>query len=163
VNVPAATPTGLPVVNQALEPSWVRHGSATVQRDYQSALTFEQTLVEQLSQTMSSASTEGESSGEGEAGEGGASGALSSQLPQALSAGIMSAGGLGLAAQLTRGLEGIGAMKAGSAAGAIPSGGGSSAASSSAAAATTAPAAPAAAVSPLSGGTGAESAGVLGT
>jgi hypothetical protein len=160
VNVPGVTPTGLPVLNQALEPSWVRHGSAAIQSDYQNALSFEQTLVEQLTQTMSSAGTEGESSGEGEAGEGGASGALSAELPQALSAGIMSAGGLGLAAQLTRGLEGVQAMKAGS--GAVAPSGGTSATAASAAAVTGAPAVPLAAVSPQNGGTGAETAGVLG-
>lgn len=107
--------TGLPVVNQALEPAWVRDGSASTQKAYASALSFEQTLVEQLSQTLTATSgLEGESSsGESEASseEGAsASGAgdsqLSSLLPQALSSGVMHAGGLGLAAQMTRDLEG---------------------------------------------------------
>jgi hypothetical protein len=103
----AGVSTGLPAVNQALEPEWVRHGSAATQKAYESALSFEQTLVEQLSQTLvSSSGLSGESSGEGEAGseEGGSAGnaQLSSALPQALSAGIMKAGGLGLAAQMTR-------------------------------------------------------------
>jgi hypothetical protein len=108
--------TGLPAVNQALEPAWVRDGSASTQKAYASALSFEQTLVEQLSQTMTATSgLESESSsGEGEAsseeGASSASGAgdsqLSSLLPQALSSGVMHAGGLGLAAQMTRDLEG---------------------------------------------------------
>jgi Rod binding domain-containing protein len=110
----AGAPTGLPVVNQALEPKWVRDGSAATQKAYESALSFEQTLVEQLSQSLAKTSgLGGESSQEGESGAepGGASGAnaseLSSLLPQALSSSVMSAGGLGLAAQMTRELEGV--------------------------------------------------------
>jgi Rod binding domain-containing protein len=113
----APEPAGLPVVNQALEPSWVRDGSASTKKAYALAQDFEGMLVQELSQSM--ASTSGldggeESSMTGESGEGGeapvaGAGAmpseLSSMLPQALSAGMMSAGGLGLAAQLTRGLQ----------------------------------------------------------
>lgn len=115
MSLPAATgSTGLPPVNQALEPAWVRHGSAATQKAYESALAFEQTLVEQLSQSLTSTSgLGGESSQEGESGseEGGSSesGAgdsqISSMLPQALTASVMHGGGLGLAAQLTRQLE----------------------------------------------------------
>ena len=43
---------GLPVVNQTLEPAWVRDGSAATQKAYQTALAFEQMLVEQLSQSL---------------------------------------------------------------------------------------------------------------
>jgi len=109
-------PAGLPVANQALEPAWVRHGPASTQKAYQTALAFEQTLVEQLAKSLTATSgLGGESSQEGEAGseEGGSSardaagGELSSMLPQALSAGVMHAGGLGLAAQLTRELQGV--------------------------------------------------------
>jgi Rod binding domain-containing protein len=113
----ASATTGLPVVNQALEPAWVRDGSASTQKAYESALSFEQTLVEQLSQTLTATSgLESESSSSGgaesssEEGASSASGAgdsqLSSMLPQALSSGVMHAGGLGLAAQMTRDLEG---------------------------------------------------------
>jgi hypothetical protein len=113
VNIPASpATTGAPVVNQALEPKWVRDGSPDTQKAYQAALSFEQTLVEQLAHSLTTTSgLGGESSTEGEAGgeEGGSSmagsGELSSTLPQALASGVMSAGGLGLAAQLTRGLE----------------------------------------------------------
>ena len=103
---------GLPVVNQAFEPEWVRHGSAATQKAYESALSFEETLVEQLSQTLASSSGLGsESSQEGEAGssEGGSSSGasqLSTMLPQALTASVMNAGGLGLAAQMTHDLQG---------------------------------------------------------
>jgi Rod binding domain-containing protein len=113
VTAAATGSSGLPVVNQALEPEWVRHGSATTQKAYESALSFEQTLVEQLSQSLANTSGLGEdSSQEGEAGEGGSSGGgdsqLSSMLPQALTASVMNAGGLGLAAELTRSLQSSG-------------------------------------------------------
>ncbi|HTU80455.1 MAG TPA: hypothetical protein VMF09_17030 [Solirubrobacteraceae bacterium] len=109
----AATATSLPAVNQALEPASVRHGSAATQKAYASALAFEQTLVEELSQSLAATSGLGGESSEEEGGseEGGAqagAGELSSMLPQALSSGVMHAGGLGLAAQMTRELEGLG-------------------------------------------------------
>ena len=114
--------SGLPTVNQTLEPAWVRKGSAATQKAYETALAFEQMLVEELSQSLTATSglggeggAEGESS-EDTSGSGGASGPLSSMLPQALTSGVMSAGGLGLAAQMTRQLAGAaanGAEKAG--------------------------------------------------
>jgi hypothetical protein len=112
---------GLPAVNQTLEPAWVRHGSASTQKAYETALAFEQMLVEELSQSLTASSgLGGESGEEGESAEGssgggggGASGPLSSMLPQALTSGVMSAGGLGLAAQMTRQLAGAGAQGAG--------------------------------------------------
>lgn len=111
--------SGLPTVNQTLEPAWVRKGSAATQKAYETALAFEQMLVEELSQSLTASSglggesgAEGESS-EGSSGSGGASGPLSSMLPQALTSGVMSAGGLGLAAQMTRQLAGTGAQGAG--------------------------------------------------
>jgi Rod binding domain-containing protein len=102
--------TGLPVVDQALEPTSVRHGSAAVQKAYQSALAFEQVLVEQLSKSLSTTSALGgeESSQEGESGSAGAGSSasgLSSMLPQALASGVMHAGGLGLAAQMAQQMQ----------------------------------------------------------
>jgi Rod binding domain-containing protein len=108
--------TDPPAVNQALEPAWVRDGSASTKKAYSLAQDFEGMLVQELSQSMASTSGLGgeETSATGESGEDGeppVAGAspmaseLSSLLPQALSGGVMSAGGLGLAAQLTRGLE----------------------------------------------------------
>jgi len=99
--------SGVPAVDTAAEPEWIRKGSAATQSDYRAALSFEQTLVEQLAKSMAATTgTEGEESSEGEEGQGGSSqpAPLSSMLPQALSSGIMSSGGLGMAAQLTRGL-----------------------------------------------------------
>ncbi len=115
MSLPAATGSGgLPAVNQALEPAWVRRGSSATQKAYASALAFEETLVEQLSQSLAATSgLDGESSQEGGSAseEGGSQGSdasdtqISSMLPQALTAGVMNAGGLGLAAQMTHELE----------------------------------------------------------
>jgi Rod binding domain-containing protein len=108
----AGTATGLPVVNQALEPAWVRHGSASTQKAYESALAFEQSLVEQLAKSLadtSGLSGEGSQEGGESGGEGSSTGSLqlSSMLPQALTSGVMDGGGLGMAAQMTRQLEGV--------------------------------------------------------
>ena len=108
--------SGVPSVNQTLEPAWVRRGSAATQKAYETALAFEQMLVEELSQSLTASSgLGGESGAEGESPEGslsggGASSPLSSMLPQALTSGVMSAGGLGLAAQMTRQLAGAAAQ-----------------------------------------------------
>ncbi len=106
--------SGLPVVNQALEPAWVRKGSPSTQKAYQTALAFEEMLVEQLSKSLTATSgVEGESGQEGEssaqggsAGMGASSSPFSSMLPQALTSSVMNAGGLGLAVQMTHQLEG---------------------------------------------------------
>ena len=152
-------PAGLPAVNQASEPEWVRRGSASTQKAYETALSFEATLIEQLSQSLTSTSgLDGGSSAEGEpssedggssASGGAATGELSSLLPQALTGGVMKAGGLGLAAQLTRELQG-----AQSAAQAHATGGTSPVASATAGAETAA-GAPDAAAARTSGGTAA--------
>jgi len=124
---------GLPAASQALEPKWVRDGSASTQQAYETALAFEQTLVEQLSQSLAKSSGlggEGGQEGAPGSGEGGGEGdsELSMLLPQALTSGVMDAGGLGLAAQLTQQLAaeqgdatnsaGAGSPSAGSGAGA---------------------------------------------
>jgi Rod binding domain-containing protein len=116
-------------VNQALEPAWVRHGSPTTQRDYATALAFERTLVEQLSKSMTAAGQSGEE-GSPEGESGGAMGAglsqFSSMLPPALSSSVMSSGGLGLAAQLTRAMQGPGSAAPHSAGSVSPETGGTS-------------------------------------
>lgn len=130
--VPASAP---PAIDQAREPAWVRQGSPATQKAYQSALAFEATLVEQLAKTLTASaglggeSSEGASSDGGEASSGGAGGGsaanpeLSAMLPQALAAGIMNAGGLGMAAQMTRELEGVQAGASAHASGGTGSGG----------------------------------------
>jgi Rod binding domain-containing protein len=104
--------TGLPPVNQTFEPMWVRRGSPATQKAYQTALAFEEMLLEQLSKSLTATSGLGEAAGQengSASGEEGSSptgvGDLSSLLPQALTSGVQSAGGLGLAAQLTRQLQ----------------------------------------------------------
>jgi Rod binding domain-containing protein len=109
----AAQPvSGVPVVNQALEPAWVRHGSASVQKEYAIAQQFEGMLVSQLARTMTETTALG---GEGQGEEGGQAGTsvLSSMLPQALAEGVSNDGGLGLAAELTRQLQGVGGEPSG--------------------------------------------------
>jgi Rod binding domain-containing protein len=108
---PITISTGLPIVNQALEPKSVRDGSPATQKAYQSALGFEDALVEQLSKSLTESSGLTRESSEQGSEEGGVAGGtgdseLASLLPQGLTSSVMSAGGLGLAAQMTRQLEG---------------------------------------------------------
>lgn len=110
---PAAGASGLPLVNQALEPASVRNGSPATQKAYASALDFEDMLVQQLSQSLTESARSAGGSEGGEGGEGGesteggeaANGELSSLLPQSLTEGVMSQGGLGLAQQLLPALD----------------------------------------------------------
>jgi len=135
-----------PVVDQALEPASVRHGSAATQKAYQSALAFEQVLVEQLAKSLSvgiGGEEEGESGG---AGSDAAASQLSSTIPQSLAASVMSAGGLGMAAQMTQQMQ---ALAPSSAPSVSPASGGTP----SSALPTNAPLT--AVTSPSSGGTGA--------
>jgi Rod binding domain-containing protein len=107
---------GVPVVNQALEPAWVRHGSPALQKEYAVGQQFEQMLVTQLARSLTDTtglSGEGSESEGGEQGGQAGSSVLSSMLPQALASGVANDGGLGLAAELTRQLQGVGAAHAG--------------------------------------------------
>jgi Rod binding domain-containing protein len=105
--------TSLPAIDQAREPASVRDGSPATQKAYQTALSFEEMLVQQLSQSLvqtSGLSGEGEGEGEGSSEEGSSggeagSGVLSSMLPQTLTEGMMRQGGLGLATQLMGDLD----------------------------------------------------------
>jgi Rod binding domain-containing protein len=116
--------TAAPVVNQAREPASVRNGSAAVQKAYQSALAFEQVLVEQLAKSLTATAGLG---GEEEGGEGSNPEAseISSTLPQTLSASVMSAGGLGMAAQMTQQMQAHSGEANGGAVVVSPSSGGS--------------------------------------
>lgn len=106
----ASTPaaTGLPPINEALEPAAVRNGTPATKQAYTTALQFEDVLVRQLSESLvQSSGLGGEGASEAGSEAGGsagtpdaASGALASLLPQALADGVMSQGGLGLANQL---------------------------------------------------------------
>jgi hypothetical protein len=127
---PAAS-TGLSITDEAHAPAAVRNGSTAVKQAYASAQSFEEMLLQQLSQSMLQSSGlggEGGSEGEASSGEGssgGEGGMLTSLLPQALTEGVMREGGLGLATQLMSSLDPAAGAAAGatSAAGATTSGG----------------------------------------
>ncbi|HEY2767763.1 MAG TPA: hypothetical protein VGI76_05865 [Solirubrobacteraceae bacterium] len=99
----STAPTTTAVADAHLPPA-VRDGAPGAKQAYETAQSFEEMLLGQLSQSlMQSSGLAGE--GEGESGEAGASsdgagGMLTSLLPQTLTEGVMRAGGLGLAAQL---------------------------------------------------------------
>lgn len=107
---------------QASEPAWVRNGSAEVQREYALGLEFERLLVQQLATSLTE--TTEPAGDEGESGSRGATSTLSSMLPGALADGVVNGGGLGLAAELARGMQaGVGASPTGAARATAPSGG----------------------------------------
>jgi Rod binding domain-containing protein len=125
---------GLPPINEALLPASVRNGSPAAKSAYETALSFEDVLVNELSQAMmatvssssdDSSSDDGssdDSSSDGSGGSDSVSGEYSQLLPQALTSSIMSAGGLGIAQQIATALDpSIGATA--SAGGADPSSG----------------------------------------
>lgn len=116
--------SNLPVINPATEPAQIRNGGAAAQKAYQVGLAFEQVLVNQLAQqlTATTGSPDGSSdsgssgSGSGLMGSDPASSMYAQMVPDALTSGIMSAGGLGLAMQLARGIDPALNQPAGSAA-----------------------------------------------
>jgi hypothetical protein len=83
---------GIPPLDQAQLPDSVRNASPAKQNDYRAALGFEQLLVQQLATTVTSTTQDA---------LGGEDNPYASMLPDALTSSIMSAGGLGLASQLT--------------------------------------------------------------
>ena len=107
------TSAAIPPVDQALLPQQVRDGSAADKKAYTAALGFEQMLVQQLSQAISDTTStdglggdasgllgSGDDGSDGGSDGGSASSPYASLLPDALTQGIMKAGGLGLAQQL---------------------------------------------------------------
>jgi Rod binding domain-containing protein len=114
----AINTSNLPPINPALEPASVRNGNQAAKNAYQTGLAFEQVLVDQLSQQLaataggsSSDSSSDPSGGSSSDASGGlmgsdpASSMYSQMLPQALTSSVMSAGGLGLAAQLAAAID----------------------------------------------------------
>jgi len=112
-------PSGSPVINQATEPAAVRNGSPAAKQAYQEGLDFEQVLVNELAQeltsTVSSTATDA-SSGDGSGGDSadGTSGLLGSDaasagyesmIPGALTSALISGGGTGLALQLAQAID----------------------------------------------------------
>jgi Rod binding domain-containing protein len=88
------TISGLPSVADSALPAAVRTGSESDKQAYKAALGFEQMLVEQMVTTM--------------AGDNGplAEGPYASQLQTTLASAITGAGGLGLAQQLYKEMQG---------------------------------------------------------
>jgi hypothetical protein len=84
----------LPPIDSALLPADIRGGSQQRKEAYTASLGFEQLLVKQLTESLASSAR---------SAMGGDS-PYASMMPQAMADGIMGAGGLGLARQLTDGL-----------------------------------------------------------
>lgn len=89
-------------LDQAL-PEQIRSGGPAAQKAYNAALGFEQLLVQQLSRSITGAA--GSTDGLGGSSGDTSSSPYASLLPDALTQGIMNAGGLGLAQQLAPSLE----------------------------------------------------------
>ncbi len=120
---PSQLSSALPPINPATEPAAIRKGGPEAKKAYEEALGFEDILVNQLSQELASTvqssgdtSSDGSSDGSSDdssdsSSSGGMLGgdpstsAFSSMIPQALTTGIMSSGGLGVAARLAQALD----------------------------------------------------------
>lgn len=102
---------GLPTISDTLLPAAVRSGSESDKDKYKSAMGFEQMLVGQLVQTMvgsdGAASTGDDDSDDTalDTSDPMTSGPFSGQMQDALSSALMSAGGLGLAGQIYKGMQ----------------------------------------------------------
>lgn len=97
--------SGLPPIDQAQLPADVRAATPARKQAYEAGLGFEQMLVQQLSQSLVASagdpsSDDGSGDGSGSTGALGGGSPYASLLPDALSQGVMGAGGLGLARQL---------------------------------------------------------------
>jgi Rod binding domain-containing protein len=99
---------GLPIVADAQLPAAVRDGSASDKQAYKAALGFEQMLVGQLVQSMTASGAPADTSDDDSAALDTAnplaSGPMASQMQDALTSALMSAGGLGLAGQIYKGM-----------------------------------------------------------
>ncbi len=111
--------SSLPITDAATVPAAVREGGQKAKNAYETGLGFEQMLVTELTQQMTNTIS---GTGSGSDGLGGttdgsgglsgstaasdpASGAYSSLLPGALTSGIMSGGGTGIAMQIADGID----------------------------------------------------------
>ncbi len=106
-------------IDQALLPASVRNGTTAQKNAYTTALGFEQMLVDQLSQELAATTQTDGTSGSGD-DSGSSDGSTSSSLlggsdpttstyaqllPTALTQGVMSAGGLGVAQEIASSLD----------------------------------------------------------
>jgi hypothetical protein len=102
----------LPPINQANEPAAIRNGDADAKKAYQVGLSFEQVLVDQLTQELASSVTDSSDNGSGDSsgasglmGGDAASSAYANILPQTLTSSIMSGGGTGIALQIAKSID----------------------------------------------------------
>ena len=106
---------GLPPINAANAPAAIRNGDADAKKAYQVGLSFEQVLVDQLTQELASTATDSsDGSSDGSDDSSGASGlmggdaassAYANMLPQTLTSSIMSGGGTGIAMQIAKSID----------------------------------------------------------
>jgi hypothetical protein len=101
---------GLPTISDTLLPADVRNGSQSDKDSYKTAMGFEQMLVGQLVQTMAGSGATGTGDDDSadtalDTSDPMTSGPFSGQMQDALSSALMSAGGLGLAAQIYKGMQ----------------------------------------------------------
>jgi len=110
-------PSSLPPIDAANEPANIRNGDAAAKKAYQTALGFEDILVQQLTQELaatvtspSDGSSDGSGGGSSDSG-GGILGsdpsmsAFASLIPTTLTQSIMSSGGLGIADRLAQAID----------------------------------------------------------
>jgi Rod binding domain-containing protein len=88
--------TGLPPIDQSLLPAEVRKGSSDDRKTYAAALSFERTLVNELTKTMADTAkpADGEDGGQQ---QDAASSMYLQMLPDQLADSVIQGGGLGLA------------------------------------------------------------------
>jgi hypothetical protein len=116
--VSAISTSGLAPIDPSQLPSSIRNGTPAAKNAYQTGLAFEQILVDQLSQELAATATtpsDDGSSSDGSSSTGSDTGLIGSSdpassmyaqlLPQALTSGVMSAGGTGVAQQIAASLD----------------------------------------------------------
>jgi hypothetical protein len=96
--------SALPPIDSALLPADVRKAGPRAEKLYETALSFEGMLDEQLAQSLTA--TLQPSEGDSSDGSGGATSIELQQLPSALAQGLVANGGLGVARQLYDALKG---------------------------------------------------------
>jgi Rod binding domain-containing protein len=109
----------LPPLDAASEPAAIRNGDNAAKKAYEVGRSFEQLLVSQLTQELSSTATDSgsgdgsssdssgdsSSSASGLMGADSATSAYANMLPEALTSSIMSGGGTGIAMQIAKSID----------------------------------------------------------
>ncbi|HEX4672642.1 MAG TPA: hypothetical protein VH279_10255 [Solirubrobacteraceae bacterium] len=115
--ISSALSTSPSPIDQANEPAAIRNGDAAAKNAYQVGTSFEQVLLDQLTQelasTVSDPSSDGSSDGSSDDSSGAsglmggdaASSAYANMLPQTLTSSIMSGGGTGIALQIAKSID----------------------------------------------------------